>query len=132
MTTFLVSLIVLVLGYVVYGRIVERIFHIHPEQATPATILSDGIDYVPMKPWKIYLIQFLNIAGVGPIIGAIMGAQFGTASFLWIVLGSIFAGAVHDYLSGMISLRNKGCSLPNIHAQILAMNFGQTTAFVTQ
>ncbi|MCQ2320502.1 MAG: carbon starvation protein A [Bacteroidales bacterium] len=125
MTTFLVSLIVLVLGYVVYGRIVERIFHIHPEQATPATILSDGIDYVPMKPWKIYLIQFLNIAGVGPIIGAIMGAQFGTASFLWIVLGSIFAGAVHDYLSGMISLRNKGCSLPEIHGEYLGVNVRQ-------
>ena len=125
MTTFIISIIVLILGYVVYGRIVERIFHIHPEQATPATVLADGIDYVPMKPWKIYLIQFLNIAGVGPIIGAIMGAQFGTASFLWIVLGSIFAGAVHDYLSGMISLRNKGCSLPEIHGNYLGQKARQ-------
>lgn len=119
MTTFIIALAVLVLGYAIYGRIIERVFHIHPEQATPAITLSDGIDYVPMKPWKIYLIQFLNIAGVGPIIGAIMGAQFGTASFLWIVLGSIFAGAVHDYLSGMISLRDKGCSLPEIHGKYL-------------
>lgn len=119
MTTFIIALAALVLGYAIYGRIIERVFHIHPEQATPAITLSDGIDYVPMKPWKIYLIQFLNIAGVGPIIGAIMGAQFGTASFLWIVLGSIFAGAVHDYLSGMISLRDKGCSLPEIHGKYL-------------
>ena len=81
--------------------------------------MADGVDYVPMKPWRIFLIQFLNIAGVGPIIGAIMGAQFGTASFLWIVLGSIFAGAVHDYLAGMISLRDKGCSLPEIHGNYL-------------
>lgn len=125
MTTFIISIVVLVLGYVVYGRIVERIFHIHPEQATPAIVLADDIDYVPMKPWKIYLIQFLNIAGVGPIIGAIMGAQFGTASFLWIVLGSIFAGAVHDYLSGMISLRDKGCSLPEIHGNYLGQNARQ-------
>lgn len=119
MTSFIIALVALVLGYAIYGRIVERIFHIHPEQATPAVTLADGIDYVPMKPWRIYLIQFLNIAGVGPIIGAIMGAQFGTASFLWIVLGSIFAGAVHDYLSGMISLRDKGCSLPEIQGKYL-------------
>ena len=125
MTTFIIAIVTLILGYVVYGRIIERVFHIHPEQATPAITLADGIDYVPMKPWKIYLIQFLNIAGVGPIIGAIMGAQFGTASFLWIVLGSIFAGAVHDYLSGMISLRDKGCSLPEIHGNYLGQNARQ-------
>ena len=125
MTTFIIAIVTLILGYVIYGRIIERVFHIHPEQATPAITLADGIDYVPMKPWRIYLIQFLNIAGVGPIIGAIMGAQFGTASFLWIVLGSIFAGAVHDYLSGMISLRDKGCSLPEIHGNYLGQNARQ-------
>lgn len=119
MLTFIISIVVLILGYFIYGKIVERIFGADPKRATPATTMADGIDYVPMKPWRIYLIQFLNIAGVGPIIGAIMGAQFGTASFLWIVLGSIFAGAVHDYLSGMISLRNKGCSLPEIHGEYL-------------
>ena len=119
MTTFFIALAILVLGYVVYGKFVEKLFGIDPQRATPATTMADGVDYVPMKPWRIFLIQFLNIAGVGPIIGAIMGAQFGTASFLWIVLGSIFAGAVHDYLSGMISLRDKGASLPEIHGTYL-------------
>ena len=81
--------------------------------------MADGVDYVPMKPWKLFLIQFLNIAGVGPICGAIMGAQFGTASYLWIVFGCIFGGAVHDYMSGMISLRDNGCSLPETHGKYL-------------
>ncbi len=119
MITFFIALAVLILGYFVYGKFVEKVFGIDPQRATPATTMADGVDYVPMKPWRIFLIQFLNIAGVGPIIGAIMGAQFGTASFLWIVLGSIFAGAVHDYLAGMISLRDKGASLPEIHGTYL-------------
>ena len=119
MISFCIALAVLLLGYFIYGKFVEKVFGIDPQRATPATTMADGIDYVPMKPWRIYLIQFLNIAGVGPIIGAIMGAQFGTASFLWIVLGSIFAGAVHDYLAGMISLRDKGASLPEIHGTYL-------------
>ncbi len=119
MITFFIALAVLVLGYFLYGRLVERVFGADPKRATPATTMADGVDYVPMKPWRIFLIQFLNIAGVGPICGAIMGAQFGTASFLWIVFGSIFAGAVHDYIGGMISLRDKGCSLPEIHGTYL-------------
>ena len=119
MTTFLISLAVLIVGYFVYGLFVEKVFGADPQRATPAVTMADGVDYVPMKPWRIFLIQFLNIAGVGPIIGAIMGAQFGTASFLWIVLGSIFAGAVHDYLAGMISLRDRGASLPEIHGTYL-------------
>ena len=119
MITFFIALAVLILGYLIYGKFVEKVFGIDPQRATPATTMADGVDYVPMKPWRIFLIQFLNIAGVGPIIGAIMGAQFGTASFLWIVLGSIFAGAVHDYLAGMISLRDRGCSLPEIHGTYL-------------
>ena len=119
MITFFIALAVLILGYLVYGKFVEKLFGADPQRATPATTMADGVDYVPMKPWRIFLIQFLNIAGVGPIIGAIMGAQFGTASFLWIVLGSIFAGAVHDYLAGMISLRDKGASLPEIHGTYL-------------
>ena len=90
-----------------------------PNRVTPAISQADGVDYVPMKPWRIFLIQFLNIAGVGPICGAIMGAQFGTSSYLWIVFGSIFAGAVHDYISGFISLRQKGASLPEIHGRYL-------------
>lgn len=119
MITFFVAFGLLILGYIVYGRIIDKLFGTDPERQTPAVTMADGVDYVPMKPWRIFLIQFLNIAGVGPIIGAIMGAQFGTASFLWIVFGSIFAGAVHDYLAGMISLRTKGASLPEIHGMYL-------------
>jgi len=119
MITFFIALAVLILGYLIYGKFIEKLFGSDPKRETPAVTMADGVDYVPMKPWRIFLIQFLNIAGVGPIIGAIMGAQFGTASFLWIVFGSIFAGAVHDYLSGMISLRNKGASLPEIHGMYL-------------
>lgn len=119
MITFFIALAVLIVGYLIYGKFIEKLFGADPKRETPAVTMADGVDYVPMKPWRIFLIQFLNIAGVGPIIGAIMGAQFGTASFLWIVLGTIFAGAVHDYLSGMISLRNKGASLPEIHGMFL-------------
>ena len=119
MITFILAIVILVAGYLLYGRLVEKVFGIDPARQTAAVTQADGVDYVPMKPWRIFLIQFLNIAGVGPIIGAIMGAQFGTASFLWIVFGSIFAGAVHDYLAGMISLRDKGCSLPEIHGTYL-------------
>ena len=119
MVTFFIALAVLIVGYLIYGKFIEKLFGADPNRETPAVTMADGVDYVPMKPWRIFLIQFLNIAGVGPIIGAIMGAQFGTASFLWIVFGSIFAGAVHDYLSGMISLRNKGASLPEIHGMYL-------------
>ena len=119
MISFILAIVLLVAGYLLYGQLVEKVFGADPERQTAAVTMADGVDYVPMKPWRIFLIQFLNIAGVGPIIGAIMGAQFGTASFLWIVLGSIFAGAVHDYLAGMISLRDKGCSLPEIHGTYL-------------
>ncbi len=119
MITFGISIVLLVLGYLFYGRLIERIFGADKNRQTPATTMADGVDYIPMKPWRIFMIQFLNIAGLGPIFGAIMGAKFGSASFLWIVFGSIFAGAVHDYVSGMISIRNKGCSLPEIHGKYL-------------
>lgn len=119
MITFIIAIALLILGYILYSKVIERIIGVDPQRATPATFMADGVDYVPMKPWRIFLIQFLNIAGVGPICGAIMGAQFGTASFLWIVFGSIFAGAVHDFISGFISLRHKGCSLPEIHGRYL-------------
>lgn len=119
MITFIIALVLLPLGYLVYSKIVARLIGINPLRKTPAETMADGVDYVPMKPWRIYLIQFLNIAGVGPICGAIMGAQFGTASFLWIVFGSIFAGAVHDFVAGFISLRHRGCSLPEIHGYYL-------------
>lgn len=125
MITFICCLIALVAGYFIYGKFIERIFGIDPGKETPAYALRDGVDYIPMPSWKVFMIQFLNIAGLGPIFGAIMGAKFGTASFLWIVLGSIFAGAVHDYLSGMLSLRHKGESLPEIIGRYLGANFKQ-------
>lgn len=127
MITFLVSLLVLVVGYFVYGRLVEKIFAPDPSKVTPAVALNDGVDYVPLKPWKIFTIQFLNIAGLGPIFGAIMGAKFGTSAYIWIVLGCIFAGAVHDYLAGMLSLRNNGASLPELIGKYLGLSVQQFT-----
>ena len=127
MITFLVSLLVLVVGYFVYGKLVEKIFAPDPNKITPAVALNDGVDYVPLKPWKIFTIQFLNIAGLGPIFGAIMGAKFGASAYLWIVLGCIFAGAVHDYLAGMLSLRNNGASLPELIGKYLGMSVQQFT-----
>ncbi len=114
MYSFIIALILLVVGYLLYGTFVEKVFGIHPNAKTPALTKTDGVDYVPMKPWRIFLVQFLNIAGLGPIFGAIMGIFFGPAAFLWIVFGTIFAGAVHDYLSGMMSIRKGGASLPDI------------------
>ena len=125
MVSFIVAIVLLVLGYLVYSKVVERILEVDSKRQTPAVAHPDGVDYVPMKPWRIYLIQFLNIAGVGPICGAIMGAQFGTASFLWIVFGSIFAGAVHDFVAGFISLRQDGASLPEIHGKYLGNGMKQ-------
>ena len=114
MITFVSSLILLVGGYALYGLFVERIFGADPKRTTPCYKLQDGVDYIPMATWKVFLIQFLNSAGTGPIFGAIQGILFGPSAYLWIVLGCIFGGAVHDYLSGMISLRKDGASLPQI------------------
>jgi carbon starvation protein CstA len=108
MISFVVSLIVLIAGYFVYGKYVAKVFGVEPQRPTPVHTMADGVDYVELPTWKIFLIQFLNIAGLGPIFGAIMGVMFGPAAFLWIVFGTIFAGAVHDYLSGMLSLRSNG------------------------
>ena len=113
MITFTLSLAALVVGYLVYGRLVERIFA-PDDRPTPAVSMADGVDYVVLPGWKIFMIQFLNIAGTGPIFGAIMGAKFGPSAYLWIVLGCIFAGAVHDYLSGMLSVRHGGAGLPEL------------------
>lgn len=119
MISFFTAIVLLILGYIIYSRIIERTVHFNTNRTTPAIKHPDGVDYVPMKGWRIFLIQFLNIAGVGPICGAIMGAKFGTASYLWIVFGCIFAGAVHDYISGIISMRKNGASLPDIHGYYL-------------
>ncbi len=125
MYSFSICLLVLVVGYFVYGRFIERIFEPDIKRATPAMTQTDGIDYLPLPTWKIFMIQFLNIAGLGPIFGAIMGAKFGTASYLWIVLGSILAGAVHDYFSGMLSIRNGGESLPELVGRYLGITTKQ-------
>ncbi len=112
MYSFTISLIALVVGYIIYGAFIERMIAPDPNKVTVAVSKADGVDYVPMPAWRIFMIQFLNIAGLGPIFGAIMGAKFGISSYIWIVIGTIFAGAVHDYIAGMISLRNNGESLP--------------------
>lgn len=125
MVSFLLSMVLLVVGYFTYGVVVERIFGIDTKRITPAVALEDGVDYVPMKWGKIFLIQFLNIAGLGPIFGAIMGALFGPAAFLWIVFGTLFAGGVHDYLSGMMSMRHDGKSIPEIVGIYLGNNMRQ-------
>lgn len=114
MITFFVSILALVLGYVLYSKVVERIFGADKNRETPAISMTDGVDYLPLPKWKTFLIQFLNIAGLGPIFGAVAGAMWGPVAFLWIVLGSIFAGAVHDYFSGMLSVKHKGLSIPEI------------------
>lgn len=125
MITFTCCFIALLVGYFTYGKLVERIVGVDPAWKTPAYTLQDGVDYIPMPTWKIFMIQFLNIAGLGPIFGAILGAKFGTASFLWIVLGTVFAGAVHDFISGHLSLRMNGASLPEIIGRYLGHRFMQ-------
>lgn len=114
MISFTIALVVLIAGYFTYGKFVSKVFGQDSSRVTPVHEHADGVDFVKLPTWKIFLIQFLNIAGLGPIFGAIMGVMFGPAAFLWIVFGTIFAGAVHDYMSGMLSLRNKGASLPEI------------------
>jgi len=119
MLSFLLCIVALVLGYIIYGAIVDKMFGPDPTRATPAVTKADGVDFVPLPTWKVFMIQFLNIAGTGPIFGAIMGAKFGPASYLWIVLGCIFAGAVHDYMTGMLSVRNGGAGLPELVGKYL-------------
>ncbi len=114
MISFIGCLLFLIAGYFIYGSLMERIFGVDSNRPTPAFAQQDGVDYVPMPWWRVFLIQFLNIAGLGPIFGAIMGVMFGPAAFLWIVLGTIFGGAVHDYFSGMMSIREGGVSLPEL------------------
>ena len=111
MISFTLSLLALILGYILYGRFVEKVFG-PDNRKTPAIAKADGLDFIVLPNWKVFMIQFLNIAGTGPIFGAIMGAKFGPMAYLWIVLGCIFAGATHDYLSGMLSMRNDGAGLP--------------------
>jgi carbon starvation protein CstA len=119
MLWFLTCVAALLAGYFIYGAIVEKIFGINESRKTPAHTKADGVDYVRMSTPKVYLVQLLNIAGVGPIFGPIMGALYGPAAMLWIVVGCIFAGAVHDYFSGMLSIRNGGASVPTMTGRYL-------------
>ena len=113
MITFFICLVALIVGYMTYGKLVAKVFSPDDRQ-TPAIAHPDGVDYVPMSPWRAYLVQLLNIAGLGPIFGALSGAIWGPSVYIWIVLGTIFAGGVHDYLSGMLSERNDGASISEI------------------
>ena len=122
MISFILALLALVAGYFFYGRFVERVFG-PDDRPTPAVAKADGVDFAVLPSWKIFMIQFLNISGTGPIFGAIMGAKFGPAAYLWIVFGCIFAGAVHDYLSGMLSVRHGGANLP----EMIGTYLGKTT-----
>ncbi|AIF56103.1 carbon starvation protein CstA [Bacillus anthracis] len=119
MITFLVSIVVLIIGYFTYGKFIEKIFGVNYKRKTPAYVNQDGVDYVPMDRRKNSMIQLLNIAGTGPIFGPILGALYGPIAFVWIVIGAIFAGAVHDYLTGMISIRNKGAHIPELAGKFL-------------
>lgn len=114
MITFLVCLAILIGGYFIYGTYVEKVVGTNDSNITPATRLKDGVDFVPMPWYKVFLVQFLNIAGVGPIFGAVMGALFGPVAFLWITFGTVFAGGVHDFLSGVISMKHDGTSVSEI------------------
>lgn len=131
MVTFIVSILLLIVGYMVYGKVVERIFGVNDKNPTPAYTSSDNLDYMPMSWWKAWLIQLLNIAGTGPIFGAIMGALYGPVAFIWIVVGCIFAGGVHDYFSGMISLRHNGAQFPTIVGKYLGKAAKYLTSIVS-
>ncbi|MDR1083853.1 MAG: carbon starvation protein A [Deltaproteobacteria bacterium] len=122
---FFVAVGALVVGYIVYGKITERLFVPDPNRSTPALAMQDGVDYVPLPNWKIFLIQLLNIAGVGPVFGPILGALYGPSALLWIVFGTLLAGGVHDYFSGMISLRYNGKSVPDVVGYTLGNFFKQ-------
>ena len=122
MITFILCILLLIAGYFTYGKFVEKYFGTDPQRPTPAVSMEDGVDYKPMATWKIFVIQFLNIAGLGPIFGAIMGAAYGPAAYLWIVVGCIFMGAAHDFFSGMMSIRTNGANMPDI----IGDNLGKT------
>lgn len=119
MFTFILSVVALILGYTLYGKVVERIFGADASKETPAISKQDGVDYMPIDRKKAFLIQFLNIAGLGPIFGAVAGAYWGPAAFIWIVLGCIFAGATHDYFAGMLSIRHNGETVAEIVGRYL-------------
>ncbi|SFE12926.1 carbon starvation CstA family protein [Thermophagus xiamenensis] len=123
MVTFILSIVGLIAGFFIYGKFVEGFFGASDKNETPALKINNGVDYVPMPTWKVFTIEFLNIAGLGPIFGAILGAMYGPMAYVWIVFGCIFMGAVHDYFSGMLSVRNEGASIPEIVGKYLGPGF---------
>lgn len=129
MITLLISMAALILGYIIYGKFVDKVFAPDTKRLTPATLKADGIDYVPLPAWKAFMIQFLNIAGTGPIFGAILGAQFGPSCYFWIVLGCIFGGGVHDYFTGMLSMRHGGAGMPVLCGQYLGSKIKKIMLF---
>ena len=124
MITFILCVVLLLVGYMLYGKYVTKVFGPDDRQ-TPAYAMEDGVDYVPMPTWKVFLIQLLNIAGTGPILGALGGALFGPVAYLWIVFGCIFAGAVHDYMCGMLSMRHGGASISELTGHYLGNGMRQ-------
>lgn len=131
MLTFIISIGLLIVAYFTYGKFVERFFGASSAIATPVKRLADSVDYHELKPWRIFVIQFLNIAGLGPIFGAILGAAYGPMAYVWIVVGCIFMGATHDYFSGMLSIRHDGTSLPDIVGKYLGNNVRKFMTFFT-
>ena len=131
MLTFIISIGLLIVAYFTYGKFVERFFGASSAIETPVKRLADGVDYHELKPWRIFVIQFLNIAGLGPIFGAILGAAYGPMAYVWIVVGCIFMGATHDYFSGMLSIRHDGTSLPDIVGKYLGNNVRKFMTFFT-
>ncbi len=125
MTTFLICLAALIIAYFTYGRFLEKVLGIKHDKEVPSKTMYDGVDYIPMPRWKTFLIQLLNIAGLGPIFGAVLGATYGPVAFLWITLGGIFMGAMHDFIAGVMSLNNNGMSLPEIIGKYLGMTTKQ-------
>jgi Carbon starvation protein, predicted membrane protein len=128
---YVLGIILLIVAYFTYGKFLEKVFGVNPDRKTPAYTKTDGIDYVPMATWRVFLIQLLNIAGLGPIYGALQGALWGPSAYLWIVLGCIFAGAVHDFISGMISLRHDGGTIAEIHGAYLGKTLQQVMRVFT-
>lgn len=131
MISFFIALTLLVTGYFVYGKFVERIFAPDPDRATPAVAHPDGVDFVRLPAWKMFMIQFLDIAGLGPIFGTILGAMYGTGCFIWIVVGCIFGGAVHDYMAGMLSVRNDGRNVPELTGKYLGSGMKQFSRVIS-